>query len=700
MHCADKSRQILSILIAVAALLSPIMLHAQAAPRLPSGWQQLPAQELAVVIRNLKETGDFSFLPIPEQEELKAGAKERFLQIDLANTDLSYQTLEMLHWLARGDFERSTVERNSTALIARQDDWTDKPYAELRAKVAIMNRLKAPEVVLAREIRRWVQAGGKFEDVPASDLKFAIVRQMFSDSRLINSSFKVRWDGLITPRQSGAYQFLISPINVNAGQSPQPGEFEMSITVGGQQVLNTSPDKSKSASNWQDPLAWVTQSNVIQLTADQPVNIQVSASVSGPKGIPTGRMHAILLWKGPNDRIGSIVPADNLSLPDGSGGGLLATYTWSEMEQSQSFTRVERIVDVAWTNRTLVLMKDTQLADRGADTLWQTVTATPYIAAISGPPLKTHPFLDQPNDSAAALTTARRSAFLDILLKNPSLLDPMDSKAAVRFFEPFRAGAPDKALEVFGTWAIRHPDVIPDFSTDKVFNGDQRFAFARMAILTTQQLPQQAAALQNLYLELPDGRCALPTAYTLACSHIGRKTFADWVALLDAKLADTTIAGDRRVNWLLARANAEELDPNSSSHYPDYYPVPFFDPLKSQSYLSQALRAAQSPEVKVRVAREIIARLTWHEDFDQAKSTLSSLGQSLPIDEQSLVASLNQNLDSFISAKQQADKALPAIAREAHLKQLRLRREEAAKQGDDANRSRYDALINVIENKR
>jgi hypothetical protein len=117
----------------------------------------------------------------------------------------------------------------------------------------------------------------------------------------------------------------------------------------------------------------------------------------------------------------------------------------------------------------------------------------------------------------------------------PTLLDAMDATHAVRLFRAFRIGAMDKALNVFGTWADRQADMSCALANQRSFDDATRVALATMAI--TQQLPQQAASLQQGFLQTPDGRCSLPVAYTLSYSQLGLGTLKTRVRLLPRSMS-------------------------------------------------------------------------------------------------------------------------------------------------------------------
>ena len=660
--------------------------------KLPDGWESFSVRDFAGMIRPIQEQKTFDFLSGNDQQAIKTRAKTLFDQIDLTNTSLSYETVEMVHWPIRHELLPEEMANIRSALIARQDDWTGIPYEEARAKVRMMMRLKFDEATIIGEARRWVQAGGTIDQVPAEDLSFDIVRQIFTDIQLIEGSFTVTWEGLLIPPQSGAFQFQASPINLGAAYNPKAFRLSMTASVANNPILETIPTGDTPLPAMGEPTAWVSQSKAVTLTAGQAVPIQVKVTVDALDALPGGLLHALLYWKVPGG-LTEIIPAESFKLPDGSARGLRTTYTWGPADQQQSLTRTEPNIDVAWTNSRILLAKDTSVASRSAETLWQSLSAAKFISSLVGPPAKQHRFLGFANDSSAALTSARRAKFLDLLVQNPALLDPVDAKFIVRFFEAFRIGAPDKALDAFGIWAARHPDVVCDLSNDRVYNGDQRYAYARMAVLTTQQLSYQSSDLQSKYLQLPDGRCSLPVAYTLACSYLSQKRYDDWLAFLDAKLADSSLAGDVRVNWLIARAYSQELQPGSIKHYPLHYGVPLQEPGEGRTYLDEALKVAQSSSVKLRVAQEIIGRLAFKQRYQDAKKVLDTVTASLSADQKIVAAGLQQRLDEFSSNLEQQKANQAAQAKQAHLTELKRRRDQAAQRGDDKAVSRYDALI-------
>jgi hypothetical protein len=668
---------------------------------LPAGWQQMSPTDFAAAIRTLFDQGTFKKLSSTDQLAAADRGKALFLPIDISSTSLSYQTLEMLHWVCRNDLDQPDIDKTASALIARQDGWTGKPYAEIRAKIAMMMRVRVPDANQINEGRRWVLGGGTMDQIPKADLKYEIVRKIFSDVQIVNGSFSVQWTGVLNAPQSGDYTFSISPVNVNNGYNQSPVKLTMTVSIAGQNLLTSTRSTQADPSipgyrqNPVNQADWTSQSMPVTLTAGTPVSLTVNLTVDAMSGLPSGALHAMLYWQGPGISK-SIVPTANLTEPDAGKPGLKAKYSWIAQGKPQTLTRIDPNIDFAWTVTPLLLSQDASVADQAAAEMWQTMTSTDYITATIGPPVKLHPFLKDADEAAAGMITSRREAFLNLLLQNPPLLDPLDTKLMVRFYDSFRMGTPDKALDVFGVWAARNADLGCEISNDPSFEGDARLSLARLAIETTQHLPDQATRLQNEFLQLPDGRCCLPVAYTLGYSYLGRRKRSDWIAFLDAKIGDPSVVGDLRVNWLLARAHAEELRQTSSHHYPNHYPYPTNWPLAGRKFLEQAIQSAQTAQAKLRAAKEIAGRLASAQRFQAAKDALQPLSNTLPDDQKPVLAGWLAQLDGFLTAANQANQNRQAVARQSYLATLKARRAQAASQGDTDAQNRYDALISAV----
>jgi hypothetical protein len=165
-----------------------------------------------------------------------------------------------------------------------------------------------------------------------------------------------------------------------------------------------------------------------------------------------------------------------------------------------------------------------------------------------------------------------------------------------------------------------------------------------------------------------------------------------WIDQLDARLADDQLAGDRRVNWLLARAQAEEIR-HSRPH--EHY-LTMDCPLAGRAWLEEATLVAQSEEPRLRAYRELAARLAAEERLDAAGSTLDAAAQRCRAAESTAaLAQWRTELASQYAVVQQRQAQQELLAQEAYVTRLRTRYQRAANSGDTAAAARYKDLLSA-----
>ena len=254
---------------------------------LPANWQQLSPTDFATLVQGYYQRGTYKSLSASDQLSLATQGALFASQVDFSNTTLSYQTLLPLFSVGQSQLDQWTAAQAKSGLIARTDNWTGKPYAEMRAKIMLMRRMHVPDSISLQQARNWVLAGGTADQVPQNDLVYDYVRQMFADFRVIDGPFSVSWTGQLNAPQTGAYTFSISPIDVNMGFSSPPANVAMTVSVAGQPIISAKPpnppDPVSLLTTQSAPVPrsnWVAQSNPITLTAGTPV-IRDAAMRSG-----------------------------------------------------------------------------------------------------------------------------------------------------------------------------------------------------------------------------------------------------------------------------------------------------------------------------------------------------------------------------------------------------------------------------------
>ena len=167
----------------------------------------------------------------------------------------------------------------------------------------------------------------------------------------------------------------------------------------------------------------------------------------------------------------------------------------------------------------------------------------------------------------------------------------------LKLYRQLRFGSETAALEMLAGWMQLNTNVGSKIALE--FHRDNRQSFEELAICIGRQLPEHAIALERQFLTTFQGDCVLPAAYTLTFSHqYHQGTMNQWIAFLDEMLADKSV-GNERINWLLARAQADDvrLAPGRQ------------EPTSASGWLDEASLIAETPEAKLRIAQERIARL-------------------------------------------------------------------------------------------
>lgn len=656
-------------------------------PTLPSNWQSLGPVDFAKAVAPFYDVDAGTlFVSTIDDDAVRSQAVTLVAGIDFSNSQLGYPVLDFLDMLANPKLADSDQRRIRNGLLARQDDWTGRPYSEFHAKRSLMYRLKLPAQLWIQDGTRWAQAGGQLSAVPPQNLSEAYLYFAATPPQQIGGTFSVAWQGQLNPPQTGAYTFSVSPINVNDQGGQYPVQVSLSVSVGGNVILTATAQQ------------WTRSSAAINLTAGQAAALAVTYSVQVGRRLPSRALHATLSWQGPGVA-NSIVPASAFTLPDGSAPGLQTTYTWTDRGgPQQTLTRTEPTIDAAWTSPPIWLLADPGPATQAGASLVQTVSASTYVSQFTNltPPVRMRQFFGvfrDPDGTAQILNTSQRNGFLGLIQSQPTLLDPINPNRFAPFFGSYRMGNPEAALQLFGTWATRHADICCGLPTGGQFEDDSRGGYRRLAVYVAEQMPVQARELEHQFLVTPDGRCCLPVAYTLAYSYLAHDKLADWTQLLYTRLQDQTLSGDLRVNWLLARAFAQEIrqaQPGLSLNSLVYTRV-----MDGQGFINQAIQAAQSADVKLRSTLELAGRLASTGQFDAATGLLQPLTNSATPDQQAILTSWLSQIAALQLAQTNSTANQNAASQQAYLKTLRQRRDQAAAQGNTAAVNRYNALLNA-----
>ncbi|MHB9081957.1 MAG: PA14 domain-containing protein, partial [Pirellulaceae bacterium] len=491
--------------------------------------------------------------------------------------------------------------------------------------------------------------------------------------------FSVRWTGLVRAPTDGTYMFSICPLDLNFQHQSTFRHQITKIWLGEQQILDSSQG------------GWTYQATPVALKAQQaaPLRVELSFACSSEGVIDARPAVALLSWEAPG-LSKQLVPSSALATPDGSQRGLEGAYLLKTGGQEVNLTRIDPQLNFIWYHQSFVISPLDDLRARLAEQL--------YAVATSESTLVRWEQDEQANPERwqahwaflESLDVARQKSWAQVLAARPVLLADCANWAAANLYSRCRIGAPDEALQLIGQWAQAHADDPPALAVD--FYPANREVCRELARRLVWQYPPHFEPFEQEYLMLADGVCALPVAYTLAYGYRDLGRTAEWIDKLEARLADEQLTGDRRVNWLLARAQAEEIRYSPANQH--WFTADRF--LAGRGWIEEASLVAQSEPVRLRVYRELVARLMVDERVAAAHQLVDIAAQRCRSAESTTaLAQWRSELDAVEQAFQTRRQRQETEAQNAYVQQLRTRHQRAVAQGDEAASSRYQELLSA-----
>lgn len=647
-----------------------------AASQSPDAWRQLSLPAFVQEITRLTSAAE----PLPDAlwSEIRSQSAQRLVQAVAPGASADYGDLVSLYLWARPVL---TAEQVSSVL------------AGLRSPA---NQLAAWTFEQMRGIQdRMLQAGMPLDavyDVTCSWLGERDVRTLenvdqlgwlFSQLEAVDrheigpQEFSVRWTGLVRAPADGTYTFSICPLDLNYAHGGTLRAQTMAIWVGAQQMLDSTAN------------GWTYEATPVALsgTAPTPLRVELTYACTSAGVIDDRPAVAMLSWEGPG-LAKQLVPSAALTTPDGSQQGLQGEYVLQAQGAETRVTRVDPQVNFIWFHQCFVASARDELRRRLAAQFYAVARSASTLAAWEQN-AQANPERWQAHWAfLEALDVARQKEWTGVLLAHPALIIDCPNWAIANLYSRCRIGAPDESVQVVGLWAQAHADEGPVLDVD--YYAANRGVYRELARKLGSQYAPHLQALEQEYLVLADGRCALPVAYICAYGYWDQGRIGEWVTQLDARLADDQLTGDRRVNWLLARAQAEEI--RHSPAYQHWFTADRF--LAGRGWIEEATLAAGSEAARRRAFQELAARLAAHEQLGAARALLDQAGQRCTSAESvAALAAWRTTLDALAGQFQVRHEQQEAAARAAYLMQLRQRHQRALERGDQAARARYEERL-------
>ncbi len=605
-------------------------------------------------------------------------------------SQVTYKDLLTLYDWSRGDLtpeSRTAVQSRITAPQAAAGEITQWTLTSLRAADRLMRDSEVAQDTRDSVISQWMQANAEsVGDTSRSD-ELAWLALRARRVGLYSPKFSVVWQGSIKCPATGNYAFSISPIDVTLDYSKGRVEQTLQVTVNGQVILDAREG------------SWDYESQPVTLVAGQltPIRVEMHYSDSSADGNP--RLHgtsAILMWES-DARAKEVVPVSALVPPGGDGLGLAAQYRVQVGDGEQVVQRMEPTVDHVWLRRDPVICTQDDLRPTLENTLLARMSDQQFLAtaesAVTGDPASEASEFEQHvvrmTLQQAHLVFAGRPSqdrYTDLLLSRPALL--YSTSVPTELYRRARFASPDTALHLFGTWAQLQADVEPQVTLD--YYEVNRHAYRWVAEMMAWYVKDQYQRLEERYLVMPDGSCCLPVAYVVAYAHFTLGTMTQWIEHLDSVLEDPQTGGDTRVNWLIARAHAEEIRRGLFGRQV----LTVERLLAGLPWLQEATLVAQSDTAKLRAYGEMAARYGAEEQVERAQAILERASGVLSSPTAAeKIALWQQQLESLGEQIPQRRQQREELAQQAYISQLRERYHKAVAAENAASAARYRDML-------
>ncbi|MCA9232948.1 MAG: hypothetical protein KDA57_20035 [Planctomycetales bacterium] len=653
-------------------------------------FRSLSAQELLAAEERLQASA--SGLSSEVASSLASRAVELLLD-DKLEPQTSTQTLIRLVELAKpaiqtlNEHQRSRLEK---LIDASEQDVSRLAFEDFRFRFTLESALQGPQATRNHQLEEWLSEE-RIRELTLPELQWCL--QQCLPNETSRKEFSVVWTGVLTPPHTGDYTFSVSPINVNRAE-PNAVEHSIQVDVGGNRVLDTlrqtaeasQPDEAIRRPHRRDQAPkvaqpWSWQGEPIALVAAQPLPMRVEMKYRSVVRDSAAVPAVLLFWKGPA-LPRQVIPSQALQGVEQA--SLQADYRWQANGQEQLRTQPSAKIDFAWSSPATVAPHNPVLVDRLTGRMFELATRAAYLDACQAAQA-THLYLE---DLAATeyLDSKQRRQFLELLnTSRRELLFQASPEQLLHLYDRFRFGAEELALDALGAWMQAHADLTPTITTN--FYRDNRQVYWRLAKLLNQQPEDYQRQFAELYLETEAGHCVLPAAYTLGYRHAAAGTLSEWIALLKTKLDEPSLTSEQRVNWLIARAQAAEINGRPT----EYRRLGGERLLSGKDWLVESRLIAENTATQRRITTEFFSRLAAHRMWEEAEAELQN---QLSPAEMAAGANKLKQLKAEAESLILAEKRRAAVARIAEFER---RRAKAASRGDDASVSRYAAKIQLLE---
>lgn len=652
---------------------------------LPTGWEQLEPTPLIDAIDNLLNSKS-----IINESHLEQSAAHLFGVISDSNFQSTAKSKVVIRIASKlsgslGSY-LSPAQKASVKTILQNKVSGDAQALNGSSFTDSKNNLWLPAIAsgiarknVADAALNWFDSNA-WQSLAPRDM--ADLANLLEDDKVSANDYSVRFSGQLTPNQTGAFQFI-----------PQARMVNAKLWIGGVLILDTKDtlDPNNPADT---DISKISSSVALVNGVAVPFQLDLNC-VYDPKNDPAplelrelyqGWSNFMLHWKGFTGTQG-LVPSSVFSPPSGSPPGStglrLEIHNGSALNDLQG---TEYTPDPCWL-----------LQGRGALSSNRAKQNQLLAQVISkAQSLSTLPVNDQESvfwavkNISQHASLSQQQTLLNSLTQNPTCFQNIPASEMYHLQRSYKHLPGDPAVDAIIAWAKLSPTVDIKFGTYPswnlrldTFNHSNFGGYWHIARQTqdTDSITKLTAALEEA-----DGSCNQRIARILSFIHKEARTLSQWITLLDQKLVNAQITGDKRVAWLIERAVAE------CCKHGDPPPL-----LIGRNFLDEALGSAQTESVKLRVVKEIAARLAAENRTTEVISFIDSIqGQFSETSSTDALVSFKATSEDIrdlaLSIKKESDRR----SRDNHKKEIQARLQRAQADDDQERIRRYTRLLQKI----
>lgn len=491
------------------------------------------------------------------------------------------------------------------------------------------------------------------------------------------TQFSARWARSLTAPVTGAY--TIRQVRVYRGTNSR-----LKVSIGGKIVLDSTGEPSSETAYASGP---------IELAAGEPVPIQVDMVHNGGHiNFSESAPMVLLTWQHAGSKE-AIIPTTAFTPPTGFANehehGLKGEYFGKTTFEDLRVTRLDPALDLIWSWPPTASVHSED-AQQVFDACTTKVLDGDFLSrSVSEGKLSV---LDYNMWRIAyRMTATQRQQLVEILRQRPDVLAVLSPEAMGRLMQACYMLPSNDQVDLLGEWSLLRPQ--PRCEAGRLAGwGDGYYRklntdfYWLLGQFMQGPYRDDAEALCDLYLELPNHDCNLTVAYAAAFAARANGNPSAILDKLTAKIDDPAIKGDRIVTWLIARAFAQGVM------------GPTIEPLSGYSDLDSAYVSAESDEYKFWALQEMVGRLSSTDHSERAKQLIEENRGKLTSPEQQ--AAMNQwaaKADELAAVYVQDRANQKKAAQTAYVNELKRRQQLATERGDADAVSRYTGMIGALE---